>query len=143
MKTYFKASQFTPTQWDTAETKADFADHFLRFVKSDFKRTLFYDWFYTRLSMTFGHIAHYSLDGFYRTFFMTTEGKLRFLQITVNGQMGRAGDPQFTYSDVEQAIAEKIQADGTLGEYEIKLEQETENTERATLARLKAKYERT
>jgi len=143
MKTYFKASQFTPTQWDPAETKADFADHFMRFVESDFKRTLFYDWFYKRLSMTFGHIAHYNRDGFYETFFMTAEGKHNFLHRTVEHGAHAVGDPHFTYSDVERAIAEKVQAKGLLGECEIKLQQETESAERAMLAKLKAKYERT
>jgi hypothetical protein len=32
----FEASEFTPTQWDTAQQKADFANHFSRFIDSEF-----------------------------------------------------------------------------------------------------------
>lgn len=63
----FTANQFTATKWESAEQKAKFANHFVRFVKSGFKPTLFYSWFYKRLSMTFGHIAHFNRQGFWHT----------------------------------------------------------------------------
>lgn len=142
MKAYFTASQFTAMEkFDTAEDKAKFANHFMRFVESGFKWSLFYDWFYRRLSMTFGHIAHFNRHGFYAEFFQTTADKLRFLKQTVNPPLGFCGDAKYTYVDVEVAVAEKVQAGGLLGEWEIKLEQETEERERAELERLKAKYE--
>jgi hypothetical protein len=50
---------FTPTQWDTAETKLKFANHLLNFIAADFPEAKFTQQFYNRLSMTFGHIAHY------------------------------------------------------------------------------------
>ena len=98
----FTAEQFTPTQWDTAADKAKFANHFVRFVASGYKETLFYDWFYKQLSMTFGHIAHYNRAGFYGHFFTTAEDRQYFMYATRQG--GGYGDPAFTYSDVEKAI---------------------------------------
>lgn len=141
MKTYFAASQFTPTQWSTAADKAKFGDHFMRFVESGFKESLFQKWFYQRLMNTFGHIAHYNQSGFWETFFTTTADKVNFLKQTINPWTGFGRSPEFTYSDVERAIAERVQAGGYLGEWEIKLEQETEGLERGELARLKTKYE--
>jgi len=141
MKTWFAPDQFTATGWSSSAAKARFANHFMRFVESGFKHTLFYRWFYQRLMNTFGHIAHYNMVGFWDEFFTTTKDKLRFLQQTVDPPFGFVGDPHYTYKDVELAIAEKIQANGFLGEWEAKLADETEEGERSELARLKAKYE--
>ncbi len=60
---------FTPTKWDTAQDKSRFAKQFVRFVKSDFSERLFSQAFYKRLSLSFGHIAHFNRHGFYQTFF--------------------------------------------------------------------------
>ena len=98
----FTAGQFTATQFDTAADKARFANHFVRFVDSGYKETLFYDWFYRRLSMTFGHIAHYNRAGFYYHFFQDKNAQLYFMTATRQG--GGYGDPAYTYSDVEKAI---------------------------------------
>ena len=58
----FVAADFVPTQWDTAEQKAKFANALLTFVAQDFPRSKFHESFYRRLSNTFGHIAHYNCD---------------------------------------------------------------------------------
>ena len=109
----FTAEQFTPTKFDTAEDKAKFANHFVRFVESDFKSTLFPKWFYTRLSMTFGHIAHYNQSGFYSEFFESTMDKVRFLEQT--RLAGCYGSPEHTYCDVERVIVKWVVArSGTL-----------------------------
>jgi hypothetical protein len=50
------------------------------------------------------------------------------------------GDPAWTYSDVERALQDWLQADGTLERYRQRLAEETESRERAELARLQAKY---
>ena len=42
----FASSQFTPTQWDTAENKAAFAEQFVRFIRSDFAAKHFTGDFY-------------------------------------------------------------------------------------------------
>jgi hypothetical protein len=55
----FDASQFVATQWNTAADKAAFGNTYLRFIEQEWKRSLFTKGFYQRLSMCFGHIAHY------------------------------------------------------------------------------------
>lgn len=106
----FTAAQFTPTQHSTAVDKARFANHFVKFWESDFAWPCFPKWFYTRLSMTFGHIAHYNQHGFYDEFFTSNLGRWNFLQITERG--GGYGDPAFTYSDVERALKAWLEARG-------------------------------
>ena len=98
----FTAEQFTPTEWDTTEQKAKFANQFTKFVSNGFQLKHFPKWFYERLSNTFGHIAHYNLAGFYSTFFETTEGKIRFVSMCLTG--GGYGSPEHTYCDVEKAL---------------------------------------
>lgn len=134
----FTASQFVPTEWDTAEQKAKFANQFVRFVNSDFKATLFPHWFYNRLSMTFGHIAHYNQGGFYQTWFADTQSKLDFLRRTT--EHPHYGDPKFTYSDVEKILGAWVEEQRLCEKYVRQVNAETEYSERATLAHLKAKY---
>lgn len=55
----FLPSEFVPTQFSTAADKANFGNTLLRFLDADCSRELFTRKFYNRLSMTFGHIAHY------------------------------------------------------------------------------------
>lgn len=105
---HFKPAMFTPTKFQTAKDKAKFANHFIRFILSDYDQDLFKKWFYERLSMSFGHIAHYDRGGFYNTFFRTGEGKQRFAHLTMKHSC--AGDPAYTYSDVEIKIQEYLLA---------------------------------
>ena len=102
MTQIFTADQFTPSRFSAAEDKAKFANHFVRFVDSGFKRTLFHKWFYVRLSMCFGHIAHYNRHGFYGHFF---EGHSSHETFMAHLQRPIYGDPEYTYSDVERALA--------------------------------------
>jgi hypothetical protein len=134
----FEASQFTPTRWDTAQAKRWFAKQFVRFVQSDFAARHFTKRFYHRLSMTFGHIAHYNQGGFWEHFFTTTADKVRFLEQTHEHPCG--GDPAWTYSDVERELKAWLRLEETLERYRRKLTDETESTERAQLARLREKY---
>ena len=98
----FNASMFKPTEFSTAEDKAKFANHLIRFIESDYNPNLFYKWFYTRLSMTFGHIAHYNKNGFYSYWFYCDKTKKSFVDKLLyhipNGQ------PGYTFCDVESAI---------------------------------------
>jgi hypothetical protein len=139
MKKLFDATRFTPTEWDTAEDKAKFANQFVRFVESDFKGTLFPKWFYNRLSMTFGHIAHYNQGGFYGEFFTNTRDKMQFLKQTA--ECGCYGSPEFTYCDVERVVKAWVITSGLIEAYSARLNAEIETSERAQLDRLKAKYE--
>jgi hypothetical protein len=134
----FQPSQFTPTQWDTAQDKMRFAQQFVRFVESDFAEKHFTDRFYRRLSNTFSHIAHYNRGGFWDEFFTTTADKVRFLKQTL--QHPCYGDVAWTYSDVERALQQWLKASDVLERYQRKLAEETEATERAELARLQHKY---
>ena len=136
--TDFTPDRFTPTKWDTADKKAAFAKQFIKFVQSDFARSKFPKAFYQRLSMTFGHIAHFNQHSFFETFFSTIEGKVRFLRMTLAHPC--YGDPAWTYSDVERALQTWLRENDVLARYEDRLAEETEAAERAVLARLQAKY---
>lgn len=93
---------YTATEFSTVEDKKKFEAQFKKFVTNGFQKKHFPKWFYTRLSMCFGHIAHYSQSGFYYFFFEDDEGKRDFLNWTMNG--GGYGDPAYTYSDVENNL---------------------------------------
>jgi len=96
----------TATQWSTVEDKEKFLKHFERFIKSGCKETLFYKWFYVRLSMMFGFIAHYNKNGFYHEKFSTGERIDRFHHSIL--EFPCYGDPSYTYSDVEKIIQKRI-----------------------------------
>jgi hypothetical protein len=98
----FKAEQFRATKWETAEDKAKFANHLVRFINSGYNPNLFYDWFYRRLSMTFGHIAHFNRHGFYDVWFTGRESRREFIHHLMMWPC--YGDPEYTYSDVEKAL---------------------------------------
>jgi hypothetical protein len=55
----FHADSFTPTQWNTAEEKAKFANQLLAFIAEDFPERKFTNAFYERLSGCFSMVAHY------------------------------------------------------------------------------------
>src|SRR5436305_9390505 len=128
--TALTADRFTPTKWDSADKKAVFAKQFIRFVESDFARSRFPRTLYQRLSMTFGHIAHFNQHGFFEEFFTTTEGKVCFLRMKLAHSCW--GDPAFTYSDVERSLQSWLRACAVLSKYEQRLTDETEAEERAT-----------
>jgi hypothetical protein len=98
----FPADRFAPTQHDSAAAKARFANHYVRFVATGFDRALFQPWFYRRLSMSFGHIAHRNLDGFYNSWFERTFDQYVFVERALRCRC--FGDPAFTYCDVEAAL---------------------------------------
>lgn len=108
----FKASQFKPTKWDTAEQKAKFANHLVKFVEMGCPWELFHDWFYTRLSTTFGHIAHYNRLGFYETWFRTATERKHFVRHLL--EHPNYGQPDYTYCDAEKAIQEYVRGSSEL-----------------------------
>ena len=109
-KTKFTADQFVASHGDTAEAKAKFANHMVRFILGGFKQTLFPKWFYTRLSMSFGHIAHTNIHGFYATWFCDTKSKREFIENI--REWPCYGQPEYTYSDVERALRSWVSGDG-------------------------------
>ena len=54
----FLPTEFTPSMFSTAADKAEFGNHFVRFIESEWTQALFTKDFYHRLSMCFGNIAH-------------------------------------------------------------------------------------
>ncbi len=134
----FTADQFTETKWDTAQVKADFANHFVAFVKAGFPQSGFTKKFYTRLSMTFGHIAHFNREGFYSTFFMHTACKREFILQSLRHPC--YGQPEYTYCDVEREIQKWLMRNHVLSNITEEIEEERIAAELAELARLKAKY---
>jgi hypothetical protein len=138
-KPVFTAEDFTATKFQTAQDKADFANQFVKFVESDYSKSEFPKWFYTRLSNTFGHIAHYNHDVFYAEFFGSLEGRCRFARITEIHKV--YGDAVWTFSDAELAIQEWAKEYGMVSRADAEFNKATEIRERYLLAQLKAKYE--
>lgn len=94
---------YTPTDHSTVKDKEKFARHFRRFIRSGYKWTLFHKWFYKRLSMMFGHIAHYDRSGFYITQFQHGD-KIKAWEKRI--MYGKAyGEPAYTWSDVESDLS--------------------------------------
>ncbi|PPQ35159.1 hypothetical protein SAMN06265338_1327 [Rhodoblastus acidophilus] len=135
----FTAAEFTPTKWDSAEQKAEFANALMKFVAQDFPRTKFHNAFYNTLSNTFGHIAHYDHNGFYETFFLSARGKIAFLEQCVNWPC--FGDPTTTYCDVERAVIARLRRANILTLLQSQTTVEQRAADLALLARLKARYE--
>jgi hypothetical protein len=134
----FTAAEFTPTQWDSAENKARFANALMKFIAHEFPRQSFTKSLYQRLSNTFGHIAHHNLDGFYAVFFERDADKVVFLEQTLSWP--HFGDPTFTFSDVERAVKRRLRAAKAIDVFRLLEADATRRRELATLARLQEKY---
>src|SRR5271166_4141389 len=135
----FVAADFVPTRWDAADKKAKFANTLIRFIADDFPRSKFHKAFYQRLSNTFGHIAHYDVVGFYDHFFLTAKGKLIFLDHCAKWPCH--GDPTYTYSDVERAVAARLRKSRIVAILSSQIAVERRRRELALLSELKARYE--
>ena len=134
----FTAEEFSPTQWDSAEDKARFANALMKFIAHEFPRQSFTKSLYQRLSNTFGHIAHHNLDGFYAVFFERDTDKVVFLEQTLS--WSHFGDPTFTFSDVERAVKRQLLAAKVIDIFRLLEADATRRRELATLARLQEKY---
>lgn len=128
------------TRFNTVAEKARFGEDLIRFIETGFKPARWTKPLYRQLSQTFGFIANYDAYGFWDEHFSTTEAKLRFLFHILRWDC--PGSPEHTFCDVEKMVQDWIKEDGTVGEYQRRLETETEVSERAQLARLKAKYDK-
>jgi len=133
------ATDFTPTKFDTAEVKAEFGNHLLRFIAEDYPKALWTKIFYNRLSMTFSNIAEYNIYGFWNTWFTTTADQIEFLQNIAKYPCW--GDPEFTYSDVERVVRERVKNSGVVAWKQRILAEERKKKDLAELARLKSLYE--
>lgn len=134
----FLPSEFVPTQFSTAADKAIFGNTLLHFLDSDCARDLFTRKFYNRLSMTFGHIAHCDIEGFYSTWFTRDRHRVGFIQKLLHWPCH--GDPKFTFSDVEHAIQRVVRERNYLARYELRAAEALRAAEISELQRLEAKY---
>jgi hypothetical protein len=133
------AADFKATKFDTAEVKAKFGNHLLRFIAEEYPPHLWTKVFYNRLSMTFSNIAHYNQLGFWETWFETTADQIEFLQNIAKYPCW--GDPEFTYSDVEKVIRARVRNSDVIAWKERILAEERKKRDLAELARLKSVYE--
>lgn len=138
LKGPFLPSEFVPTQFSTAADKASFGNALLHFLDADCSRELFIKKLYNRLSMTFGHIAHCDIEGFYSTWFTRDRHRLGFIQKLLRWPCH--GDPKFTFSDVEQAIQRVVRERNYLARYELRAAEALRAAEMTELRRLEAKY---
>ena len=134
----FLPSDFTATKFSTAEDKAEFGNTLLRFIESEWASALFTKRFYNRLSMCYGHIAHYNRTQFYEEWFSSLAAQVRFLKHTL--RFPCYGDPEYTFSDVERAIQREIVNRNYLALYELRLAEEQQATDLALLRQLESKY---
>jgi hypothetical protein len=102
----FQASNFTATQWNTAEDKARMADKLTKFILNGFQQGSFTKEMYKRLSTMFGHIAEYNIHGFYTVWFDDDAACLKWAENAMRGGVLGfvVGDPAWTWSDVERAL---------------------------------------
>ena len=134
----FYGDEFVATKWDSADAKADFANKLCRFMAADFKESLFTKVLYRRLSLCFGHIAHYNSFGFFAHFFHDLQGKVAFLEETLLWRP--CGDPTYTFCDVERPVQARLRACNLLAAYRALRVAEVEGAERELLRRLEEKY---
>jgi hypothetical protein len=134
----FLPTEFTPTRFSTAADKAEFGNHLLRFIESEWAQTLFTKDFYQRLSMCFGNIAHCVRGSFYETWFTSNQDRLRFIEKTLKWPCW--GDPEYTFSDVERAIQQEVRKRNYLARFQLRVAESERASEMETLRRLEAKY---
>jgi len=134
----FPLDEFTPTKFSTAADKAEFGNHFLRFIETEWAQALFTKDFYHRLSMCFGHIARCDRATFYETWFTTDHDRLRFLEKALKWPCW--GDPEYTFSDVERAIQQEVRKRNFLARYQLRVAEAERASEMETLRRLETKY---
>ena len=137
-KAPFLPTEFTATKFSTAADKAEFGNHFLRFIETEWAQALFTKDFYHRLSMCFGHIAHCDRATFYETWFTTDHDRLRFLEKALKWPCW--GDPEYTFSDVERAIQQEVRKRNFLARYQLRAAEAERESEMETLRRLENKY---
>lgn len=106
----FQTSNFTATQWNSADDKARMANKLTKFILNGFQQASFTKEMYKRLSTMFGHIAEYNIHGFYSVWFKDDTACLKWAENAMRGGvLGYVvGDPVWTWSDVEKAIQKWI-----------------------------------
>ncbi len=96
----FSPDQFTHAQCGSPQDKADFGNNLVAFILGGYKFADFTDALYKRLSMTFGHIAHYDRRGFYSEWFSDGNSILQWIDYIRN--YTPLGSAEWTFSDLER-----------------------------------------
>jgi hypothetical protein len=109
----FEEVEFTATEYATSADKKVFARKFVDFIKTGFLPHKFTKSFYTQLSMTFEHIAHYNQAGFYSVWFSSPASRVEFIKHTLACRC--SGYPEYTFSDVEKVLQKWIKEENVLG----------------------------
>ena len=135
---FFKGEMFVASKFSSAQEKADFANALMNFIESGFERHTFTRKLYERLSLTFGFLAHNDLQGFWQEYFTKTVDKAEFLAVILRAPC--YGQPEHTYSDVEQAVKQRVRLMGFHDYYWAMVLREEEAEDRGALERLQVKY---
>jgi hypothetical protein len=136
----FRAEDFTPTKWATAEEKAKIANKLTRFILGGFRQGSFAKAMYQRLSNMFGHIAHYDINGFYTTWFTDIKACRDWAEHIIGSWLSGIGDPQFTWSDVERSMIQWMQDNQIAEQLDGLYRQDVEQKELALLHALQQKH---
>lgn len=131
-------SEFVPTKFSSAADKAEFGNALLYFLDANCHQELFTKKLYNRLSMTCEHIAHYDRAGFYDTWFTQARHKAAFIEKIPRWPCH--GDPEYTFSDVEQAVQRVVRDRNYLARFELGTADDLRTAELKDLERLEAKY---
>lgn len=135
----FQPREFTPTQWQTAESKAEFANALCHFIAAGFKESLFTETLYHRLALSFGHIAWCDRRGFFDHYFRSLHGQLAFLEELL--RWNPCGEPFSTWCDVERAVQNRLRSANLVAAYRALFDAEKERLERQLLRRPQEKYQ--
>lgn len=149
-KTLFSARDFVNLDCGNSEKvylsaadKAKTCALFVRFVESGFSFNIWkgHRALYVSLNSMYGHIAHFNSDGFFSTWFVSARHQIAFLQRARDWRVFY-GDPRHTRSDMERALTSWIcMHPEIISALVASVDSAIETSERADLARLKAKYE--
>ena len=129
--------------WARPEKKAKAANDLAVFLAADCPRELFTEDAYDGLHQhMFGHIAEFTLGGFYNTWFSTPEQRAAWVEYAYRGGVYgfHSTDRPELWGDVERMIVAWLKSTGIGNRLIQQGEQHTEDLERAELARLKEKY---
>ena len=133
-----QAEAFVPTRFSTAADKAKFGNDLLAFISEGFPKSRFTRAFYRQVSKHFGFIAHCDEHTFWQFYFTSTSGRIDFLHQIANYPCW--GSYEHTYRDVEEVVRQRVREARLVDAYHAERRREIERGERATLARLQAKY---
>jgi hypothetical protein len=103
--------KFNDGQFLKSADKEKIAKAFDRFVKGGFKRTQFTKDLYKHLSLHFGFIAHYNIDGFYSNRFEDLQGRVKTFQSILNASPWTFNDDNTSgTADLNKYIQDTVDA---------------------------------